>query len=276
MPMIDHLLVIEKRNIPESLETVFAEVDPIFREIEKLKSDDPQTVRRGAMELSQLGAVSSPPKLAAKRIVDLAAKQEDPLTLTYLLKALESADSDVVCQLARPLLQSESARVRRLACEMLQQHGSSEDVPLLNEVLRDSSPAVARGALLAVGTLLDEETTTDPSILGTLRAMLVQGDLRMQTDVAATLHRLGHSEGADALRRLAANNDHNVRTYVAKTIPGLNDSVFEPILIRFLDDKNQTVKIEALRGLPVLVGDDIGGGGSTQQQIDRWKTWAKR
>ena len=274
MPLIDHLMVIEKRNIPESLDNVFAEVDPMFREIEKLKSDDPLIVRRAAMELSQLGAVSSPPKLAAQRIVDLAEKQDDPLTLTHLLTALENADSDLVCQLARPLLLSESARVRRMACEMLQQHGSSEDVPLMHEVLRDPSPTVARGALLAVGTLLEEEVAVAPSILGTLRAMLVQGDMRMQTDVAATLHRLGHSEGTEALRRLAANNDHQIRTYVVKTISGLNDSAFEPMLIRFSDDKSQTVKNEALRGLRMLRGEDIEGGRSTQQQINRRKAWA--
>jgi hypothetical protein len=276
MPMIDHLMIIEDRNIPASLDNVFAEVDLMFREIEKLKSDDPQKVRRAAIELSQLGAVNSPPKLAAKRIVDLAAKQEDPLTLTHLLKALEHADSDLVCQLARPLLQSESSRVRRIACEMLQQHGSSDDVPLLHEVLRDPSPVVSRGALSAVGTLLDGETTVDSSIVGTLKAMLVQGDLRMQTDVAATLHRLGQSEGTEALRRLAANNDHQVRTYVAKTIPGLNDTVLEPILVRFLDDRDQTVKTEALWGLRTLVGEDIGGNGNMQQQIENWKARATK
>jgi HEAT repeat protein len=106
--------------------------------------------------------------------------------------------------------------------------------------------------------------------------MLLQGDAAMQVDVAATLHRRGHSEGTDALRRLATSSDHNARSYVARTIPALDDPVFIPILIRFLEDSNGTVRSWALKGLPILTGKEIGGNGSTQQQIDRWKDWAKK
>ena len=227
------------------------------------------------MELARLGMVGSPPKLAAKRIVDLAAKQEDPMVLTQLLNALENAEPELVCQLARPLLQSESARVRRTACEMLRQFGTGEDVEVLHDLLRDSSREVVRGALSAIDTLLEAEDADASPVLGTLKTMLTQGDTSMQTDVAATLHRLGHSEGTDALRRLAASKDHSTRIYVARTLPGLDDLVFVPILIRFLDDTNGTVRNEALKGLPRLTGQEIGGG-STQQQIERWKEWAKK
>jgi HEAT repeat protein len=276
MPIIDHLMTVEKRNIPESLDKVFAEVDPRFGAIEKLKSKDISTVRRAAMELSQLGAAGSPPKIAAKRIVDLTAKQDDPQVLMSLLKSLKNADPELVCQLARPLLQSDSARVRILACEMLKQFGTSEDVERLHNSLSDSSREVVRGALSAIDSLLEADDADASSVLETLKKMLLKGDTAMQVDVAATLHRRGHSEGTDALRRLATSSDHNARMYVAKTIPALGDPVFVPILIRFLDDNNGTVSSWALKGLPILTGQDIGGNGSTQQQIERWKAWAKK
>jgi HEAT repeat protein len=159
---------------------------------------------------------------------------------------------------------------------MLKQFGTSEDVELLREPLRDSSREVVRGALSAIDTLLAEEGADASSVLGTLKGMLTQGDASTQIDVAATLHRLGHTEGTDALRRLAASNDPSAKVYVAKTVSGLGDSAFVPILIHFLGDTNGTVRNEALKGLPKLAGQDIGGGGSTQQQIERWKAWVKK
>ena len=274
MPSIDHLLTVEKRTIPESLDRVFAEVEPMFREIEKLRSDDLSTRRRAAAELKQLGVMDRPSKLAAKRIVDLTAKQEDAFVLTSLLSALQNADPELVCQLARPLMQSESAQVRRVSCEMLRQFGSSEDVELLQDALRDPSRSVVRGALQAMDALLEEEDADSP-VFVTLKTMLSQSDPELQTAIAAIVHRLGHQEGTDTFRRLAMSSDHRHRIDVARTVSELNDPMFIPMLIRFLDDGNGTVRSEALKGLPKLADRDIGRGEPTQQQIDRWKAWAK-
>jgi HEAT repeat protein len=283
MPMIDHLVITEKRTIPSSLDQVFAEIEPMFREIERLKSNDLSTRRRAAIELDRLGSVASPPQLAAKRMIDLAAREDDSIVLRSLLNALKNADPDSVCQLARPLLQSESAEVRRLSCEMLKQFGSSEDVPLLHDMLHDSSRAVVREALLAIDALLERDDAIDSSVLGTLKSMLISSDPMLQIDIAATLHRLGHSEGTDALRRLAVSNDHHIRTQIARTVSNLNDRAFVSLLLRYLEDSNATVRSEALKGLPKLAGQDIGRSGPfqssdtspTQQQIDRWKSWGK-
>ena len=273
MPMIDHLMTVEKRNIPESLDRVFAEVDPMFQEIEKLKSDDLTAKQRAANELARLGAAGSPSKLAAKRLVDLAAKQDDARVLVSILSALKNADPELVCQLARPLLQSESAQVRRVSCEMLKQFGTSDDVMQLQDMLHDPSRGVVEGALKAIDALLEEGE--DSPILETLKTMLMQGDPKMQIDVAVTLHRLEHSEGTEALRRLAASPDPQTKMYIARSVSPLGDPAFVPLLLRFLEDGNGSVRNEALKGLPQLAGEDIGKGGSTQQQIDRWKSWGK-
>ena len=283
MPLIDHLMTVEKRTIPESLDKVFAEVEPMFVEIEKLKSGDMTAKQKAAGELARLGTMNHPSKLAAKRIIDLTAKQSDPMVLTSLLSALRNADPELVCQLARPLLQSESAAVRRLACEMLAQFGSIDDIVLLERALRDPSREVVRGALSGIDSLLMKENADDSSVVGTLKGMLLRSDQALQTDTAATLHRLGLMEGTDALRRLAASKDKPVKLYAVRTISGLEDPVFISLLLRLLDDGDGSIRSEALKGLPGAAGEDIGRAdlnphsdiSQTQQQITRWKAWGK-
>ena len=282
MPLIDHLMTVENRTIPESLDKVFAEVEPMFGEIEKLRMNDTAAKQSAARELARLGAVNSPPNIAAKRMIDLTARESDPRVLTSLLEALKNADPELVCELARPLMRSESPSVRRLACEMLAQFGTSKDVHLLREALRDPSREVVRGALRGIDTLLMGEEP-DTSVVEALKAMLLQSDPILQADTAATLHRLERSEGTEALRRLAASHDNRIKLYVAQTISGLEDSVFVPLLLRFLDDTNGSIRTEALKGLPGAAGQDIGRAGlnpysdvsQTQQQIERWKAWGR-
>ena len=259
------------------------QLHPMFSEIEKLRSGDLAAKQKAARELARLGAANNPPKIVAKRITDLVARQSDPLVLSSLLSALKNADPELVCQLARPLMQSESPAVRRVACEMLAQFGDSDDAHLLREALCDTNREVVRGALKGIDSLLAEGENNDSSIFAALQTVLMHNDRGLQTDAAATLHRLGRTEGTDALRRLAASNDAQVRLYVAKVVSGLSDSDFAPLLLRLLDDTNGSVRAEALKGLPGTVGQDIGRAGlnphsdvtQTQQQIDRWKAWAR-
>jgi len=281
MSLVDHLLLVEKRSIPESLDRVFAEVEPMFKEIEGLKSNDPAMRRRAAAELER--TVASPSKLAAKRMIDIAAQQTDLSVLHSLLVALHH-DPDSASQLARTLLQSPSPAIRKLACEALGEFGGSEDVALLRESLRDSSRVVVKGALQGMDALLAEaENAGDSSVMEALMALLLGNDPGLQTDAAATLHRLGRREGTDALRRQAASSDYRIKTYAANTIAGLSDPVFTEILLGFLDDGNATVKNAALKGLPRVAGKDFGSTGltpnsgvaQTQQQIDRWKAWGR-
>ena len=283
MPAIDQLMMAENRRIPESLDRVFAEVDPMFQEIEKFRTGDITAKRNAARELARLGAVNSPSQLAAQRIIDLTARENDSMVLTSLLTSLQNADPELVCQLARPLLQSQSPNVRRVSCKMLMQFGSSDDVPLLQDALQDSSQAVVRDALQAIDYLWDE-SADNSAILSTLKSMLhQQGDAALQVDVATTLHRFGQLEGTDALRRFAASSDFRVKAHLAVRVAELQDETFVPILIRFLDDSNATVRSRALEALPRLVGEDIGRSGlsrssevaQTQQQIDRWKAWGR-
>jgi HEAT repeat protein len=146
---------------------------------------------------------------------------------------------------------------------------------LLQEALRDSSQGVVRGALGAIDAILEVEEDADSPVFATLKSMLMQGDPNLQVAIAGILHRCGHLEGTEALRRLAVHKDWQVRHFVAQTVSGSGDQQFVPLLLRFLDDGHATVKSEALKGLPQLTGENIGRGGTTQQQIEQWKAWGK-
>ena len=282
IPLIDHLMTVEKRAIPESLDRVFAEVEPMFKEIEALKSNDLTTKQRAARELSQLGKAKGPSNIAAKRMIATIARESDPFVITSLLAAIRNAAPESVRELARMLLRSEAALLRSEACKLLAESGTGEDVPLLREALRDPNRDVVRESVLAIDAL-STPANVDASVTEALKAMLLQGDAVLQTDTAAALHRLGHSEGTDALRRLAAANDNRVKLYVVQRIAGLEDPAFVPLLLRFLDDGNGSIRNEALKGLPKAAGQEIGRAGlnphsdvsQTQQQIERWKAWGR-
>ncbi|GHT45527.1 hypothetical protein FACS189454_05180 [Planctomycetales bacterium] len=239
--------------------------------------------RKAAAEIAREFADVVPPDSDAKRILDVLMKQNDPIILTTLLTALREANPEIVKPIARTMLQAEQPEIRRLSCEMLKRVGESDDLPVLEQALRDPSRAVARGALQAIDSLCKNNADNNTnSAVATLRNMLVSADPSLQTDIAATLHRLGIPEGTETIRRLAQSKDNRLKCYVARTIAGLRDETFLPILLTYLDDGNGSVRSEALRALPVLTGKDVAGdAGShtaevsqTQRQISLWKTWA--
>jgi HEAT repeat protein len=240
--------------------------------------------RKAAAELAKQCSVEPPQNSDTKRLLDIIMRQSDPAILTTLLSTLKEADPVLVSPAARNMLQAEQPEIRRLSCEILKRFGTEDDLPLLGTALRDPSKAVVRGALQAVDSLLPktQSASAKADITAALKKMLYQADPMLQTDIAATLHRSGSAEGTEALRRLAVSKDSRTKCYVAKTLAGLQDETFLPVLLGYLDDGNGSVRNEALQALPVLTGRDAANdAGShsaevsqTQRQIALWKNWA--
>jgi HEAT repeat protein len=273
----------ETVQVPHVAETAARSSTSLAPLITKLETGTVQEQRQAVTELAKQCSVEPPAKNDTQRILDIIVRQSDPAILTTLLSTLQDADPVLVGQAARNMLQAEQPEIRRLSCELLKKFGTSDDLMLLDGTLRDPSKAVVRGALQAVDTLLPKaEAASKTAVTGTLKKMLYQNDPMLQTDVAVTLHRLGSNEGTEAIRRLAAAKDNRVKCYVAKSIAGLQDERFVPILLGYLDDGNGSVRNEALKALPILTGKDIASdAGShtaevsqTQRQVSLWKTWA--
>jgi HEAT repeat protein len=95
---------------------------------------------------------------------------------------------------------------------------------------------------------------------------------RQEADIAAILHILNEPAGAETLRRLANSGDVQTKCYVAKKIGDLEDPLFLPVLIPFLDNGNGSVRQAALTALPKIADlPKTDGNETTQQKIARWK-----
>ena len=155
----------------------------------------------------------------------------------------------------------------------------------LDDWNRSASRAEVRSAMETIGSIADEIPVEErAAIIDALTAMILQGDAYLQTDAAATLHLLGDPTGREALNRLSFSPNSGVKLYVSKTLASLEDPVFTPILIRFLDEGGSVCQ-SALSGLPKLVGENIGlietketrsnDLSPTRKKVIRWKTWAE-
>jgi HEAT repeat protein len=273
----------ERRNFPpvSSVSSRSAQLAPLLAQLE---GGTVLEQRKAAAALVKECSVEPLQNGDTKRILDIIVKQNDPAVLTTLLSTLKEADPVLVSPAARNMLQAEQPEIRRLSCEILKRFGTEDDLPLLAAALHDTSKAVVRGALQAVDTLLPkaQSSSVKTDVTETLKKMLYQSDAMLQMDIAATLHRAGSREGTEAIRRLAVSKDNRTKCYAAKTIAGLRDETFLPILLGYLDESNGSVRSEALQALPVLTGRDVANdAGShtaevsqTQRQISLWKTWA--
>ncbi|MDR1268592.1 MAG: HEAT repeat domain-containing protein, partial [Planctomycetaceae bacterium] len=293
LPALNYLYEFERRKIPESLDSVLAETNPVFEWIVQLKSNDVNEQRKAASELAQWSSVRSVEmdKLTLRRIADQANRQTDSSVLVSLLEVMRKNDSESAKRLATILLQSESSKLRCQACEIFQESGDGRDLPKLIELLYDSNRNVFQSSLNAVLAVFSKAETDDfekerTEIIERLETKLLQNDVWIQLEAATALHQFGDLTGEETFRRLALSTDPRIRCEVARKIAELGDLVFVPVLISFLDDRNNSVRQAALTGLPKLAGEEIeildfGQSYSkeisiTQQKITRWKKWANR
>ncbi len=291
VPTLEKLHFDERRTISKSLDaTVLAKVDPVFALIVQLNSDDNAERRRGAVELLKRSEEGFD-RLAILRIYERSLKIQDQFLLNPILQILEKGDEsgDYACELSRRLIGSEFTELRRRSCLVLKERGNGNDISLLADRLTDQSTDVVRTALeaisvIAADTQRNEFRKEKSETVALLVKRLPTLDPYLQADAAATLHRLGESNGMETLKRLSLTKDVRVRTHVAKTLGKLGESGGVPILIGFLKDEG-TVRQAALDALPKVVGEDIGAVETTgtrsgtltetQKRAARWETWSQ-
>lgn len=299
LPAIEYLHEIEHLEIPESVDGVLARIDPLFAALDRLDDDETDTRRRAASELQRWSKTREFSPLAVRKIFACSREEDDPQTLASLLETLENVDGRAARRLALLLIegQGDSDRFpvpldfRRRACEILGKHGDGRDLAALTDLLADKHPEIVRKAIDAI---LDIVATIDPKsnrfaaeerkIVETFRSMLLHEDRSIRVDVAAALYFFEDPAGEEALIRFAHSKDSKVRLHAVRAIGTLDDPAFVPIILPLLDDRG-SIRQEALKTLPKLVGKDIGSTPSRDARFDdlteierkvaRWKDWAE-
>ncbi|MDR2116924.1 MAG: HEAT repeat domain-containing protein, partial [Planctomycetaceae bacterium] len=239
LPALNYLYEFERRKIPDSLDSVLSETNPVFEWIVQLKSNDVNEKRKAASEIVRWSAVRSVDKLTLRRIEEQANYQTDSLVIASLLEVIRKNDSELSKQLAATLLQSESLKLRCLSCEIFREFGDGHDLPRLIELLYDPNRKVFQNSLDAILAIFERAEADDyekerTEITEKLETKLLQDDVYLQLEVAAGLHRLGNSIGEETFRRLAISSDSRIRGDVAQKVAELGDPVFVPLLIYFL------------------------------------------
>ncbi len=290
-PLLNHLYEEESRNIPASLDSVLASVDPWFERIVRLDTNNNADRRQTAAELARWSRNRTSNAFTASRIRDFCRDETDSLVLRPLLETLKNADEKSAILVSRELLEHPSADLRRQACFLLGESGDVGDLTRLAEALHDENRAVVRAALEAMLILLPDISSRDRSrgrdeIRKGLDPLLFDMDPYLQADMAGVQFLLGIGAGEDSLRRLARNKEAKVRQHAAKRIGDTGSPVFTAALIELLDDSNGSVRSEALDALPRIVGRDVtedivdsyrpGDARLTKVRVDRWKKWFER
>ena len=244
-----------------------------FEQIGKLTDDDVFARRRAAAKLAEISEERPLTRAGVERLVANVMGETDQLVWQNALSAVSHDDGEAAVRLAHAAVKHDSAEVRRRACEYLSNHPHPRHVPILMPVIEDHNLTVAKAAVEALGKCGPTADT------GQMKKLLLTGNAALRLQTAVALIRLGDPDGADALRRLADNDDPRIRIEVAQEIGRVGDRTFIPILIRFLDDR-AGVRREALAALEKISNQnpvyDYGPGRkTTSEQVELWKKWYK-
>ncbi len=153
-PAIDALetLVVQEHGVlpDEVWGEVLPRLSSAFADLERLRSADVATRRRGAERLAQRREQPLV-RLAVLRLASLMEKEADELVWRSVFRAVAADASEPSMRLAYIALGHASPEVRRQACEHLAAHPSARHAAALIPALKDPQPSVVFAAVRAVG-----------------------------------------------------------------------------------------------------------------------------
>lgn len=271
---LEHMAVDDGQNLPDAL---FSDVLPTlgkeFAALDQLADSEAHRRWAAADKLVELTAERPLRPLAIERLATLMAAQKDVLVWQPIMNVVARDAREPAVRIVYMASSSESADVRRRACEYLELHPAAAHAATLLPLLEDPHTAVVAAAVRALGA---GGGTTDTAPLA---ALLTRTDKHLRLDAATALVRLGSTEGAAALERLAADADPDLRRSTATAMGQLADPVFVPTLITMLDDRHDVARA-ALDSLAAAAGKDISAARpedesppTVAERIRRWQRW---
>ncbi len=275
-------------KLPDVLEQIAADVyrkplpDVVFREVlsdhgnvfaalDQLADDQASSRRLGAVAISKYRKHHKLTGLQLGRLSQLLTRENDPTVWLSLLDTVAGDSRPAARRLLLIAAGHPQSEVRRRGCEYLGQTHDERYQPALLLLLEDRSPAVIAAALRGLahtGPIADKRP---------LIKLLRHDDTSLRLEAAATLARLGASEGRDALGRMAYDRDPRLRRRAATIMGQIGDQSFIPVLLEKLLDRTP-VQQAALVSLRQITGQDFrhaadGSLASQTEQIRSWRRW---
>ncbi|MCA9245870.1 MAG: HEAT repeat domain-containing protein [Planctomycetales bacterium] len=272
LPAVDDFARRHEGEVPDDVLTkVLPEIDASFAELLRMRSPHLADRRAAAAALAKRVSSGTMSALALRQLGELIVREDDPLVWRAIQEPLQVEEDESVVFLQTAGLTHPAADIRRRACEYFAMHPTVAPTDALLASLDDDDTSVVVAALTAIG--LSKECDNPAPIV----RLTASRDKMVRVAAAMTLSQLGHSDGADALERLALDDDVRIRRIAAESMGHTQLERFVPILIRLLDDQ-LSVRRAALASLVEIVGDDIGRGDgpaepNTDEQIHRWRKW---
>lgn len=269
---LEVLALDRQQALPEAIyREVLPDYGPEFAALDRLASGDVSVRRRAAGALAELTGERPLRRLAVSRLASLAATEMDPLVWQGVLTAVAADPSEPAVRLACAAVSHPSPEVRRRGCEHLAAHPDPRHAKVLLPALDDPSDAVARAAVRALGAAGRIDDT------GPLERLLASTSELLRVEAATALCRLGDPSGPAALERLAYNTNPAIRREAAAAMGRIAEPAFTPTLIHLLDDQ-QSVRREALKSLPKVVGRDVAEAAepstpNSTRRVELWKKW---
>ena len=270
--LLEYLVLDRKQLLPE---LVYREVlpgrEPTFKMLDRLASRDVVTRRLAAEDLAKSTEKGPLRPLALSRLTSLGMTETDTLVWQGLLSSVASDTREPATRLAYAAIGHSSAEIRRRACEHLASGAEGNHVRVLIPALKDRNSSVVRAAVVAL------RVSGQPEAVEPLKELLAGSSELLRVEVAVALAQLGDASGPLALERLSYSTDETVRRDVAKAMGRVADPTLAGSLIRLLDDR-QTIRRQALKSLPLVVGHDVAelSGGpslSPTARLTIWKEW---
>lgn len=137
--------------------------------------------------------------------------------------------------------------MRVLGIEVMQKHLDSDGLPWIRNALYDDEPVVHFAALLALGTLRDNEA------IETVRRFADHDDANLRVAAYYALHRMGDiNHSAYLPEMLLTHESADVRRSAAMVFGMLGEPQAVKLLARAMKDQDQPVRQEALESMARL------------------------
>lgn len=264
---------------------VLPRLSPVYAALLEMEERDVFARRRGAAKLSKLATERTLSSVAVQRLRQHLTREQDQLVWRYAMAAVQRDATEEGAQVALLAINHKWSDIRQLGCRYVARHGRPQRAEWLRPLFVDKNISVQLAAVEAAGacnnpTIIDDmEYEEGEEPLRGMRSLLTHPQQRVAFACAASMSRLGDSEGIQELVRMSYHESSTVRRKVVTQMGETGRARFVEHLIRLgWTETNATVKRAILASLDRLTPQEKRPEGLLDSpdfdaKIQLWAEW---